>query len=580
MNELIVGIDLGTTNSELAVIQDGQIKMVNINGNPIMPSCVGLDPTGKLIVGQAAKNQLVAAPESTILSIKRKMGEDIKVPLGDKEFSPEEISSFILRELKLAGERELGQPISKAVITVPAFFNERQRKATQVAGELAGLQVMRILNEPTAAALAYGAGSTAEETMLVYDLGGGTFDVSVVVVESGVVEVKASHGDTHLGGDDFDQLLVEHAIAEFKRQYNIDLRQDAKTLRRLKVVMERAKCRLSDEPFVMVREEYLDGQHHLEMELMRDDYEAMIQHYLEKTLTCLHQSMNDAKLSPRDINKIMLVGGATRTPMVHRLLQARMQLDPRFEINPDLIVAMGAAVQAGVLAGEKRHSILVDITPHTFSTSSIASFEGRSNRICVPIIPRNTPLPASKADLFTTLYDNQESVIVDAYQGEGPLPEDNILIGDFHVEGLSKVPAGNPIIIHFDLDLNGMLKVTATEKVTGLAKTVTMDTRGKAGLNVEAARRNIASLVGEPGVEEGETAPAEDLEKNSAELLATAKDLRKRGEALLQKNVSAEDAAEIRELIHQSAEAIKERDWALLAESNKTLSDLLFYMED
>ena len=583
MNELIVGIDLGTTNSELAVVQDGQLKVVNIHGNPIMPSCVGLDPSGKLIVGQTAKNQLVAAPESTLLSIKRKMGEDTKVTLGGKSFSPEEISSFILRELKQEGERELGQSITKAVITVPAFFNERQRKATQVAGQLAGLEVLRILNEPTAAALAYGAGSSAEETMLVYDLGGGTFDVSVVVVESGVVEVKASHGDTHLGGDDFDQALVEHVTAEFKKQNGLDLHQDPKTLRRLKVVMERAKCRLSDEGFVQIREEYLDGKHHLELEITRAEYERMIQHYLEKTLQCIHQSMTDAKLTPRAINKVMLVGGATRTPMVQRLLKERLLLDPRFEINPDLIVAMGAAVQAGVLAGEKRHSILVDITPHTFSTATVAEVEGMDQLVCAPLIPRNTPLPASKSDLFYTLFDNQEEVKVTAYQGESPLPEGNVLIGDFMVEGLSKVPVGNPIIIHFALDLNGMLKVTATEKATGLAKTVTMDTRGKGALNLEDARRNIASLLGEAGGDWAkEPARLGNPETPAAPeaLLTTAKDLRKRGEALLQKNVSPEDAQEVKGLIHETAEAIKQADWKRLAAKVEALSDLLFYLED
>jgi len=441
---------------------------------------------------------------------------------------------------------------------------------------------VRILNEPTAAALAYGAGSSAEETMLVYDLGGGTFDVSVVVVESGVVEVKASHGDTHLGGDDFDQMLVEHAVAEFKRQHGADLKQDPKTLRRLKVAMEHAKCRLSDEAFVHIREEYLDGKHHLELEITRHQYESMIQHFLEKTLHCLHQSMTDAKLSPRDINKVMLVGGATRTPLVQRLLQERMQLDPRFEINPDLIVAMGAAVQAGIIAGEKRHSILVDITPHSFSTATLAEREGSERLVCVPPIARNTPLPASRSDLFCTLYDTQKEVKVTAYQGESPLPEGNVLIGDFVVEGLSKVPAGNPIVIHFALDLNGMLKVTATEKATGLAKTVTMDTRGKGGLDVAEARRNIASLVGDPEAADpsqsasGETAAA----GNPESLLATARDLRKRGEALLEKNINAQDATEIRDLIHQGAEAIARRDWTALAKQVNALSDLLFYMED
>ncbi len=588
MNELIVGIDLGTTNSELAVILDDQIRVVPIHGHSIMPSCVGLDAGGKLIVGQTARNQLIAAPEHTVLSIKRKMGEDVKVPLGDQQFSPEEISSFILRELKKEGERELGRSIKKAVITVPAFFNERQRKATQVAGDLAGLDVVRIINEPTAAALAYGAGVQEGETMLVYDLGGGTFDVSVVVVERGVVEVKASHGDTHLGGDDFDQLLVDFAVLEFKRQHNVDLHQDTKTLRRLKVVMERAKCALSDEPFVSIREEYLEGQHHLEMELLRDDYERLILPLLEKTLHCCHQSLNDAKLGPKDIHKVMLVGGATRTPLVHKLLQERMRLDPRFEINPDLIVAMGASVQAGVIAGQKHHSILVDITPHTWNTTAITQRRGFDELVCVPIIPRNTPLPASKSEMVFTMYDSQEKTKVDVYQGEGELPAQNTLIGDFMVEGLSKVPSGNPIIIHFDLDLNGMLKVTATEKVSGLAKSVTLDTRGQHVVNVEEARRNIAALVGQPDTapalgEAGaapETGAAAHAEAGPQELLNSAKDLRKRGETLLQKNLSPDDANEIRELIHQSAVAIKDGDWEALAAKNDGLSDLIFYLED
>jgi molecular chaperone DnaK len=581
MNELIVGIDLGTTNSELAVIQGEKIHVVPIHGHPIMPSCVGLDAAGKLIVGQTARNQLIAAPEHTLLSIKRKMGEDVKVALGDRQFSPEEISSFILRELKQEGERELGQPIKKAVITVPAFFNERQRRATQVAGELAGLEVVRIINEPTAAALAYGAGVTEGETMLVYDLGGGTFDVSVVVVEHGVVEVKASHGDVHLGGDDFDELLVEHAIAAFRKQHGADLPRDTKTLRRLKVVMERAKRTLSDEPFVSIREEYIDGPRHLEFELLRDDYERLILPLLERTLDCCHRSLSDAKLTPRDIAKVMLVGGATRTPLVHNLLRHRMRLDPRFEIDPDLIVAMGAAVQGGVMAGGKRHSVLVDITPHTWSTTAVSFRRGYEEVVCVPVIPRNTPLPASKSEMVFTMFDAQKVVKVEAYQGEGDLPGQNTLIGDFLVEGLSDAPADNPIVIHFDLDLNGMLKVTAREKVTGLAKSVTLDTRGQHVVNLDEARRNIATLVGEPpgapgaGPDGGEADAAE-----SPELLNTAKDLRKRGEALLLKNLSPEDAQEVRDLIHRSAVAIKNADWTALVEANDALSDLIFYLED
>jgi len=582
MNELIVGIDLGTTNSEIAVIQDGQVKVLPIHGDPILPSCVGIDPSGQLIVGRTARNQLIAAPESTVLSIKRQMGADTRVSLGDKQLSPEEISSFILRELKQEAERQLGQPVRKAVITVPAFFNERQRKATQLAGELAGLEVVRILNEPTAAALAYGAGRTADERLLVYDLGGGTFDVSVVVVEQGVVEVKASHGDTHLGGDDFDQLLVEHAVRAFQAQHGVDLHQTPTVLRRLKVALERAKCQLSDEPYVRVREEYLDGQHHLELELHRAEYEALITPLLEKTLVCVHQTLTDAQLTPAQIDKVMLVGGATRTPLVHRLLHERLQLEPRFEINPDLIVAMGAAIQAGVIAGDKQHAILVDITPHTFSIDCYGLRDGWEDLICVPILPRNTPLPARKAELFVTHFDNQDLVDIGAYQGEGQTPEENTLIGRFKIEGLSPVPAGNQLVVQFDLDLNGMLKVTATEKATGLAKTVTLDTRAKHVLDLAEARRRVASLTGDPTAAPatGETVDLATPEDGTGELLATAKDLRKRGEALLAKTGSGDDDAEIRNLIQQSAEAIKNGDWDTLAARNDTLADLLFYLED
>ena len=582
VNELVVGIDLGTTNSVLAADIDGQIRVIDIHGQPTMPSCVGLDANGALVVGQAARNQAIAAPDATILSIKRRMGEDVRLSLGGRQFSPEEISSFILRELRIEGEKQLGRAIRKAVITVPAFFTERQRKATQVAGELAGLDVVRIINEPTAAALAYGAGDTPDETMVVYDLGGGTFDVSVVAVQEGVVEVRASHGDTHLGGDDFDQLLVAHALREFESRHGTNLSGDDRVLRRLSIVLERAKCRLSDEPFVAVREEYLDGKHHLDMEIARDAYEAMIAPLIEKTLLSVHQALRDALLLPGAIDRVMLVGGSTRTPLVHALLRGRLEMEPRWEIDPDLIVAMGAAIQGAVLAGAQRHSILVDVTPHTFSTSSLGTLNGLERLVSVPIIVRNTPLPASKAEVFFTMYDNQDAVQVDARQGEQPLPELNALVGEFMVEGLSRVPAGSPVVVHFELDLNGLLTVTATEKHTGLAKTVTMDTRGTHVLDMDEARRNIASLL-EPLAQlvDAEAFSDDDEAVEAPErLLSTAKDLRKRGEALLTRHIDDDDARQIRELIHASAGAITSREWRLLAEVNDALSDLVFYLED
>ena len=580
MSELIVGIDLGTTNSVLAADIDGEVRIVDIHGQRTMPSCVGLDASGSLVVGEAARNQAIVLPDATILSVKRRMGEEVRLPLGDRQFSPEEISSFILRELRIEGEKALGQVIRKAVVTVPAFFTERQRKATQIAGELAGLDVVRIINEPTAAALAYGAGETRDETVLVYDLGGGTFDVSVVNVQEGVVEVRASHGDTHLGGDDFDELLVQHALREFEGQYAVNLTGNERVLRRLRIVLERAKRRLSDEPFVAVREEYLDGTRHLDIEIERAAYEVMIAPLVEKTLLSVHLALQGAAMLPRAIDRVMLVGGSTRTPLVQAMLRERLQMEPRWEIDPDLIVAMGAAIQGAVLAGRQRHSILVDITPHTFSTSSMGMMNGMGRMMSIPIIPKNTPLPASKSEVFFTMHDDQDAVEVDARQGEAPIPELNALVGEFVVEGLSPVPAGSPIVVHFELDLSGMLRVTATEKQTGLAKTVTMDTRGTHILDMNEARRNIASLLGPLDSDEAMPDEARDIADTPDRLLATARDLRKRGEALLTKHLNDDDAQEIRNLIHAATEAITRRDFALLAESNDTLSDLIFYLED
>ena len=587
MNELIAGIDLGTTNSAIAVVIDGKPRIIDIQGAPTLPSCVGLDPEGRLIVGQAARNQLVAAPDSTLLSIKRRMGEETRVKLGEREFSPEEISACILRELKDQAEKSLGQPINKAVITVPAFFNERQRKATHIAGELAGLEVVRIINEPTAAALAYRGDHDADETILVYDLGGGTFDVSLVVAEQGVVEVKASHGDTQLGGDDFDQLLVNHALMEFQKQHQQDLSDNPTVLRRLKVALEKAKCRMSTEPFAKVREEYLTPDQHLEQEIQRSDYETLILHLIEKTLECVNQSLKDGGLTPKDLDKVMLVGGSTRTPLVHSMLASRLMIEPRWEIDPDTIVALGAAIQGAIIAGQHHESVLVDITPHTFSNAAVSIQGFNENLICVPLIRRNTPLPASRTEQFYTMYDDQDKVLIQAYQGESDNPADNAFIGEFMIEDLTPAPGGTEVVVNFNLDLNGMLQVTATEKRTGKSKTVSMDTRKQgAHLNLDQARANIEALLNsardiqDAQEVDGDSAPETTPDDAPVELLATAKDLRKRSETLLKNHPAEGDAHEIRELIQQIGTAIKDRDWKSLAGKNDTLSDLLFYLED
>lgn len=585
MKDIILGIDLGTTNSAVAYLKDGRPEIIPIDGQPTMPSCVGIDPTGRLVVGQAARNMLITSPESTVLSIKRKMGQDTKITLGDRSFSPEEISSFILSRLKNEAEKALGQPIGKAVITVPAFFDESQRKATQQAGELANLEVVRIINEPTAAALAYQAGHSSQERIIVYDLGGGTFDVSVVSVEDGVVEVLASHGDTHLGGDDFDDLLVQHVVSDFQKKHGIFLNNEPKTLRRLKIILERAKCQLSDEPYVKIREEYIYGDLHLELELSRLEYEAMISAYLQETLDCIHKSLQDAKLVSSGITKVMLVGGSTRTPLVQEIIEQNLHITPRWEINPDLIVALGASIAGASMAGEKIETILVDIASHTMGVQAlIEDFGGLGY---APIIHRNTPLPASKTESFSTAQDSQAEVEVVVYQGESQDLDENTLIGKFTATGLSLVPAGNTILINFSLDLNGMLKVTATEKATGLSKAVVLDTRNaRPTLDLDEARKNIQNLLEDSDFFSGHSEEATDDSDgdsdatDAASSIETANDLRKRAEVLVAKGIGSEDADEIKELLDKSVEAIQTKDIAALEALNETLSDILFYLED
>jgi len=577
--EHIVGIDLGTTNSGISICRDGEIEVIKIDGEPTMPSCVGIDPEGKLIVGRTARNQMISSPEHTVLSIKRKMGQNITIQLGDKQCTPEEISSFILLELKRQAEKYLGQTVSKAVITVPAYFDDTQRKATQNAGILAGLDVARIINEPTAAALAYEAGHDENQKILVYDLGGGTFDVSLVVVENGVVEVKASHGDTHLGGDDFDHLFIEHVANLFRDKHGVDLKKDLKVTNRLWVAVEKAKCALSDRPFVNVREEFIFEDYHLDVELLRDDYEEMIRPFLHKTMSAVHACFSDAAFLPRAIDKIILVGGATRTPLVHKMLLNDMGIEPRHEVDPDLIVTMGAAIQGAAIGGAETKSILVDITPYTFGTRALSEHDGTfTPDKFIPIIKRNTSLPVSKEDVFFTVVDNQAEVNVEIYQGEASLVTDNIFIGDFLIENLSKAPPGNPILLNLELDVNGILKVTAKEKTTGLSRTVKMDTsKDNNVFDLEQGRKNIASVL--EGERESYTLDETADSVDKQVLMSRAKSLRKRAEGVLS-SVNEEDAAELRSLLEQNLQAIARREWETLSGLNESLSDMLFYLED
>ena len=614
----VVGIDLGTTNSAVAVVGDDGVTIIPVQGQSTMPSAVGIDPAGRLVVGQAAKNQSISSPESTVLSIKRHIGTEHTVQLGGKSYRPEEISAIILGELKRAAESHLGCPVNRAVITVPAFFNEHQRQATQDAGRLAGLEVLRIINEPTAAALAYGAGSASDqpaENLLVYDLGGGTFDVSVVSVENGVVEVRSSHGDTHLGGDDFDELLAGLAETRFQEVHRgAEGEITAATRRRLKAVMENAKINLSTVPFVSVHEEYLTTQAHLRTEFSREEYEKLIAPLLQKTLECLQRALKDAVLTAADIGKILLVGGSTRTPLVQEIIEDRLGIVPRHEIDPDLIVAMGAAIQASSLAGRPAPAILVDVTAHSYGVDTLVESFGPFGMpsyrvVCSHLIRRGTPLPVRKAKVFYTFEQDQEMVKIGIYQGESEEPSRNLKLGELVVEGLSKGPAQSEIVVGFQIDLNGLLHVEATEKRTGLNRRTTIDTAGHHRINLDAARENLSALFAEMDEREAASHPDDDEEDSEAgeapdtdaefedeaeistdaeggdsvhdfhELLSSAKSLRRRAEALLP-SASESDAAAIRSLLDEISTAIAGKNTDVIAAAVDKLSDVLFYLED
>jgi molecular chaperone DnaK len=505
MTDVIVGIDLGTTNSEVAALVDGRVQVLaGPDGEQIMPSCVGLAPDGALVVGTPARNQFAVYPEGTVKSIKRLMGSDRTVTLGDRAYTPPEISAIILRTLKQRAEAALGVPVRRAVITVPAYFSDAQRQATRDAGEIAGLEVVRILNEPTAAALAYGADRAGDRTVLVYDLGGGTFDVSLVQGQGEVTEVLASHGNNHLGGDDFDQLLLDHVVSRFRTATGVDVHKDRRAMSRLLHAVEEAKKRLSFEPYARIREEYLaerDGVPvHLDLEVSRDDYEPLVRRLLEGTLESVHQALADAGRRPDQIDEILLVGGATRTPLVTRLLAEVTGLAPRQEVHPDLCVALGAGVLAARLAGHDIDRVLVDVSPYSFGPSYVGLLDGVLYEHCYhPIIPRNTPLPASRTDTYSTMIDNQEAWEVCVYQGDDPNALNNLLVGRFRIEGLSRVPAGNEVLCRMELDLDGILRVSAIEKRSGLARHVTIEgaTTAMSEAELAAARERMRALFGD-----------------------------------------------------------------------------------
>jgi molecular chaperone DnaK len=601
--DTIVGIDLGTTNSEVAVLREGQPHVLpDDGGDPILPSFVGLSEDGRLLVGKPARNQWVLAPERTVKSIKRKMGQDVKVKLGDQEYRPQEISAMILRALRDRAARQLRQELRKAVITVPAYFNDTQRQATMEAGNLAGFEEVRILNEPTAASLTYDPQHHELRRMLVYDLGGGTFDVSVVQQQAGVVEVLASHGDTQLGGDDFDDLLLKLVCDRFQDDHGVDLRANLVARSRVLRAVEVAKRHLSFHPFARIEEEFIAEKEgaalHLNLEISRAEYEALIRGLLDRTMDCVQRALDDAHLTPSAIAKVVLVGGSTRTPLVGELLEERLGQPAHQEVNPDLCVAMGAAIQGGIMTGADVGAVLVDITPHSLGikcldTSGGYFFEHRF----APIIHRNTSLPASRSELFHTTHDGQTEVEIDVYQGENEDVRLNHRVGRFLVQGLAPVAAGNPLLVQLDLNLNGTLKVSGRERATGLQKTVTIDNALARFEREEreVSRERLETLWADAEDHAEENGEIEDLleaggddeplpelapgPREGQREAVQARALLEKAERLLDK-VQPEDRVELDKLMTKVRTALTDRRWDQLTAASNELADTLFYLED
>jgi molecular chaperone DnaK len=509
-NSRVIGIDLGTTNSVVAVIENGQpTVVVNQEGGRTTPSVVGFTKDGERLVGQVAKRQAVTNPENTVFSVKRFMGrkfaeiseETRRVPYkvgassnGDawinvrgKQYSPPEISAMVLQKLKQAAEDYLGEKVTDAVVTVPAYFNDAQRQATKDAGKIAGLNVQRIVNEPTAAALAYGLDKKADETIAVYDLGGGTFDISILEVGGGVVEVKSTNGDTHLGGDDFDQALMEHLIAEFKKAEGIDLGKDRMALQRLKEAAEKAKIELSSTIETEVNLPFItadaSGPKHLALKLTRATFEKLVEPLVQRTIGPVKQALADAGLTPAAIDEVVLVGGSTRMPRVQQVVKELFGKEPHKGVNPDEVVAVGAALQGGVLAGEVKDLLLLDVTPLSLGIETLGG-------VMTPLIARNTTIPSKKSEIFSTAADNQTSVEVHVLQGERQFARDNRTLGRFHLVGLPPAPRGVPQIeVTFDIDANGIVHVAAKDRATAKEQTITIT--GSSGLNKDDVDRMV-----------------------------------------------------------------------------------------
>ena len=570
----IIGIDLGTTNSVVAVIEGGEPTVItNAEGQRVTPSVVAFTKSGERLVGQVAKRQAVTNPENTVFSIKRftgrRFGEvteemrmvpyeviraqngDARVKAGGKELSPPELSAMVLQKLKQSAEEHLGQKVNQAVITVPAYFNDAQRQATKDAGQIAGLDVLRIVNEPTAAALAYGLDKKADETIAVYDFGGGTFDISILEVGEGVVEVKSTNGDTHLGGDNLDQRLIDWIVDEFKSDEGIDLSKDSMALQRLKEAAEKAKMELStvmeteiNLPFITADQ---SGPKHLQKKLTRAKFEQLVESLLQRTIEPVKRALTDASLEPSQIDEVVLVGGSTRVPKVQQIVKELFGKEPHRGVNPDEVVAIGAAVQAGVLAGEVKDLLLLDVTPLSLGIETLG-------RVMTTLIERNTTIPTRKSEVFSTAADNQPSVEVHVLQGERSMAADNRTLGKFHLDGIPPAPRGLPQVeVTFDIDANGIVNVSAKDLGTGKEQQITIT--AESGLSKEEV---------EAKVREAESHAAEDkTQREAVEIRNQADQAVYQAEKLLADagdKLGADDRKPVEEAISSLKSAIEKED--------------------
>ena len=497
----IIGIDLGTTNSCVAVMEGGEpVVIANSEGARTTPSVVGFTKTGDRLVGQVAKRQAITNPDNTVSSIKRQMGTDHKVTLNGKEYTPQQVSAMILQKLKADAEAYLGEPVTEAVITVPAYFNDSQRQATKDAGTIAGLNVRRIINEPTAAALAYGVDKEDDQKIMVYDLGGGTFDVSIIEMGDGVTEVLATNGDTHLGGDDFDQRIIDWMADAFQTENGIDLRKDKMAAQRLKEAAEKAKIELSSAMSSQINLPFITadatGPKHLDMTLTRAKFNELTADLVDRTMTPVRKALQDAGLRASDLKKVLMVGGSTRIPAVYDAVKKELNCEPFKGINPDECVAVGAAIQGGVLNGEKKGLLLLDVTPLSLGIETLGG-------VCTKIIDRNTTIPTHKSQVFSTAADNQPSVEVNVLQGEREFARDNKSLGVFHLDGIAPAPRGVPQIeVTFDIDANGIVKVSAKDLGTGKEQNITI-----------TASTNMSKEDIDKAVKEAEQFAADDKKK-------------------------------------------------------------------